>query len=74
MILQSRYFYLFFSFGCTHGLQKVPGPGIETKRSSDRCHSSDNAGSLTHWATKELPEVTIIKTHVKVAFFPLHVH
>ena len=41
--------YLFIYFSCTCGMQKFPGQG------SNLCHSSDNAGSLTHWATKEHP-------------------
>ena len=62
-LLPSSYFQLFFSFlfffffGCAHGRWhlEVPGPGIEPYHSSDLSRSSENAGSLTHCATRELP-------------------
>ena len=38
----------FCFFGCAHGTLKFLG------LSSNLSHSSDNAGSLTHWATKGL--------------------
>ena len=41
----------FFFFGCTHSIQTFQGQG------SDPCHSSDNARSLTHWATRELKKM-----------------
>lgn len=50
-------FLIFFSFGHTHTLVEVPGPGIKPGPS----HSSDNTGSLTCWATKELPWITILE-------------
>ena len=37
-------YYYFFSFGRTCGIKKFLNPS----------HSGDNAGSLTHWATREL--------------------
>ena len=36
---------------------EVPRPGIKKSHSSNVSHSSDNAGSLTHRATKELREL-----------------
>ena len=35
-------------------MQKFPGQGVGPHHSSDPSHSSDNTGSLTHWATREL--------------------
>ena len=34
---------------------KFQGQGLNPCHSSDLSHSSDNVGSLTHWATRELP-------------------
>ena len=39
-----------FFYGCTHSMQKFLGQG------SNLHHSSDNARSLTHWATRELQQ------------------
>ena len=44
----------FFSFGCTCGRQKFLGRGLNLCHCSNLSHSSDNAGSLIHWATREL--------------------
>ena len=48
MLLAGRYFFYFS--GHTHGMQKFQGQG------SKPCHSSDNSGSLTLWATRELQQ------------------
>ena len=42
-------FFLFFFFfcGCTHGMQKFPGQGLNPIHSSDFSCCSDNARSLT---------------------------
>ena len=37
-----------FFFSCTHSMWKFPGQGYHLS------HSSDNTGSLTHCATREL--------------------
>ena len=49
-------FYLFFVFfGCACGMQKFPGQGSNLHHRTDpSCHCSDNTGSLTRWATREL--------------------
>ena len=47
------FFFSFFVFGYTHGKQKFPGQG------SNPWHSSNNARSLTHWATRELQNFTL---------------
>lgn len=45
------YSFSLFSFFChTHGMQKLPGQGLNP------CHSSDNRGSLACWTTRELPQ------------------
>ena len=43
------HFIDFFFFGHSFGMQKFLGQGLNLS------HSSDKAGSLTHWPTKELP-------------------
>ena len=48
------FIYLFIYFGCTHGMQKFLGQGSNLLHSSNLSHSSDNAGSLTYWAIREL--------------------
>ena len=45
--------FLFF-FGCTHGIQKLPGQGTNPRHSSNPSHSSDNARSLMPRASREL--------------------
>ena len=54
------YFYVenngLFIFGCASGMPKFQGQGLNLSHSSDPSHCSDNAESLTHWATRELPE------------------
>ena len=41
---------------CAHGMRKFPGQGLNPHHSSDLSHKSDNTGSLTCCATRELPE------------------
>ena len=43
---------ILFSFGQAQGIWKFPGQGL------NQHHSSDNTGSLTCWATRELQEPT----------------
>ena len=45
-----------FFFGPTHSMWKFPGQGLNLH------HSSDSAESLTYWATRELPENSLIHT------------
>ena len=42
-------------YGYIHTMQKFPGQGSNPCHNGDLSHSSDNAGSLTHWAIRELP-------------------
>ena len=54
-----NFIYLFklknyFYFGCTHRMWMFWCPGSNLCHSSKLNHSSDNARSLTHWATREL--------------------
>ena len=44
-----HYFFCFI-----HGIQKFQSQRSNPHHSSDLIHGSDNAGSLTHWATREL--------------------
>ena len=41
-------------FGCICGIQKFLGQGLNSRHSSNRSHSSGNAGSISHLATREL--------------------
>ena len=50
-----------FFFGHIHGMQKFPGQGSNLCYSSDPSHSSDNARSLTHYTTRELPNQKLKK-------------
>ena len=47
-IFWSYFSFLISLFGCAHNMQKFWG------QESNLSHSSDNARSLTHWATREL--------------------
>ena len=40
-------------FGCTCGMWKFLGQGLNSHHSSNQSHSGDNTGSLTCWATGE---------------------
>ena len=43
-------------FWLYHGMWKFLGQGSNLCHGLNQSHSSDNAGSLTHWATRELQE------------------
>ena len=47
--------FLFFFFSFWPCMWKFPGQGSNLSHSSDPNHSSDNARSLTHYPTRELP-------------------
>ena len=38
----------FFFFGCTHGIWRFPGQGLNLSCSCNQLHSFSNPGSLTH--------------------------
>ena len=44
----------YYFFGCAHGVQKFLGQELNLYHSSDLGHCSDNAGSLTYCAAREL--------------------
>ena len=46
-----KYFLFLLLFGRTCGMWKFPGQGSNLYHSSNQSRSSDNAGSLTSWAT-----------------------
>ena len=52
-------FFFFFFFDCALGIQKFLGQGSNPCHISHPSQSSDNAGSLSHWATRELLNVLI---------------
>ena len=52
--------HILFLFGCTHSLWTFPGQRLNLHCSSDPNHSSDNAESLTHWATEQLPWIIFL--------------
>ena len=43
----------FLFFGCTHNMQHFWGQGSNPHHNYNQSHNSDNARSLTHWATGE---------------------
>lgn len=47
-------------FGSTHGMQQFPGQGSNLWHRSDPSHSRENAGSLTHWATRGLLKTQVL--------------
>ena len=52
-----RQFFFHFStlfFGRAHGIWQFQGQGLNLHQSSSLSHSSENAGYLTCWATREL--------------------
>ena len=56
---------LFVCFIChTQDMQNFLGQGLNLCYSSDLSHSSDNAGSLTHWASRELLGKYLLSTSV----------
>ena len=57
----TRFSHLTFSPpSCACGMQKFPGPGSNLHHSCNQSHNSDNAGSLIHWATRELCHLTFL--------------
>jgi len=48
---------LFYFFGHAQGIRKVPGQGSNPQHSSDLSHCTDNTGSLTRCATREILSV-----------------
>ena len=47
-----------FFFGHAHGRQKSLGQGSNPHHCNNQSHSSDNSGSLAHWATREFWKCT----------------
>ena len=45
---------LFLFFGQACGMQMFPGQGLDLCHSCNQSHSSDIAGALMDWATREL--------------------
>ena len=43
--------------GLTLSMRKFPGQGVNLSHGSNLSHCSDNTGSLTHQATRELQEM-----------------
>lgn len=41
---------MFFGFGHTHGIGKLPGQGSKSGHICSLYHSCSNARSITHWA------------------------
>ena len=66
--LKSWIIIIFFSFGCTHVLQKSLGQALNLHYSSDLSHCSENAGSLIHWATRELPRADFCGSREGIGF------
>ena len=55
-VIRKRYKLMCCGFsGCACSIRQFPGQGSNSQNSSDQSHYSDNAGSLTHCATRELP-------------------
>ena len=52
--LSLKIVFVFLFFGYTCSMWKFPGQGQKLRHSSDLSHCSDNAGSLTYCATREL--------------------
>ena len=50
---------VFFFFFLTYSLENFPGQGLNPHHRSDPSRCSDNAGSLTHCTTRELPDLPI---------------
>ena len=48
------YVWIYLFIGGSYSMWKFPGQGSNSCHSSDPSHSSDNAGSLAFWATREL--------------------
>ena len=53
--MELKIFILFKNFfSCSCGMWKFLGQGSNPCHSSNQSYNSDNAGSLSHWATGEL--------------------
>ena len=55
------FFFLFLFFVCSCGTLKFPAQGLNPCHSSDPSCCSDNSGSLTHCATRELLMVLFLR-------------
>ena len=64
--------YLFF--GHTHGMQKFLGQGSNLGHSCNQCHSSDNARSLTRWATRNSKNISTLRNNNQYTFLTLYTH
>ena len=61
-----------YLLGCACGMGKISGQGSNQPHSNNPSHSSDNAGSLTHWATRELHMCRVLKPcQIKLHSLPL---
>lgn len=56
-------FYIFF-LGYGHGMRRCPGQGLNQCHRSNLSHYSDNARSLTHCTTEELPASHLLTTAI----------
>lgn len=54
--------FFFFLFVCTHGIWKVLGQGLKPRHSSNVGCSSNDVGSLTRGATRELLQNSLLIT------------
>ena len=50
-------------------MKKFPGQGLNPSHRSNQSHNSDNAESLTHWATGELPKYDFLITFFVIIGF-----
>ena len=48
------FFFFFFFFGCTHGMWKFLGQGLNLHHDSDPSHCSGDTRSLTYCITRKL--------------------
>ena len=60
------FFFFFFFFGCSWGMWKFLSQESNPHRSTNLSRCSDNTGSVTCWATRELQKymISIKKNHV----------
>ena len=72
--LYSTVLYLFIYFGHTGGRQKFPGQGSNLHHSSNPSHTSNNAGSLTWSATRELHGVFCFLFWYFTSLDPISLH
>lgn len=50
-----------------HGMWKSPGQNWNPGHSNDQSHCTDNAGYLTHHATREFLKSTLIRPHLQMS-------